>query len=139
MPKWFGIPLALAFFAFAGCAASGTPEETARELIRAAGGEAQMEAVLQTLSRQMPADQGAALRGLINTEELLERIVPVYTRHFTVDEMNKMIDFYGSDAGRKVVAKGPEVFQESAAIGQRYVEEKMAAMQQSMRSSAYGH
>lgn len=51
---------------------------------------------------------------------LHERMVAVYARHFSHDEMSALISFYSSDIGKKVIAEMPAVTQEGAAVGQEW-------------------
>lgn len=113
-----------------GCAKQRTPEEAARELVRVSGVESQMAAMEDVVANSMSREDGLAFRGVFNSKEMIERMIPVYIKHFTVDEMDRAIEFYQSDAGRKFVAAAPDLTREGAAIGQQYVEEKMAAMRQ---------
>lgn len=123
------VPLALVV-CIAGCSApkSNDPDELALELMKVSGAEAQMEATLNVIVQQMPPEDGNALKGMIDVNELMRRLIPIYKKHFTADEMNDMIDFYKSDTGKKIKELGPTLVKESGEVGQKYVQEKMAAL-----------
>ncbi len=53
-------------------------------------------------------------------QELYEKIARIYARHFTVDEMNKLIAFYETPVGRKFIQKMPEVMLESQKAGMEW-------------------
>ena len=55
-----------------------------------------------------------------NTTDLIELVVPVYDRHFTVSELNDMITFYQTPTGQKVISTMPAILQESMAAGQAW-------------------
>lgn len=52
--------------------------------------------------------------------ELVDLIIPVYHNHFTHDEIKKLISFYKSPIGTKVIAVMPGLVQESMSVGQRW-------------------
>jgi hypothetical protein len=60
---------------------------------------------------------------------LLDTIVPLYAKHFSKSELNALIDFYTSPAGKKLAEKQPLILQESmmagAAWGERIGREVM--------------
>jgi hypothetical protein len=53
-------------------------------------------------------------------DELLERIVPVYEKHFSAAEIDALLAFYRTPAGRKAIAVMPAVMSESVAAGQAW-------------------
>ncbi len=53
---------------------------------------------------------------------LLDTIVPLYAKHFTKSDLNALIDFYTSPAGRKLAEKQPLILQESMMAGSAWGE-----------------
>jgi hypothetical protein len=51
---------------------------------------------------------------------LLENVVPVYEKHFTPAEINDLLAFYRTPAGRKAISVMPAVMNESIAAGQNW-------------------
>jgi uncharacterized protein len=51
---------------------------------------------------------------------LLERVVPVYEKHFSPAEIDDLLAFYRTPTGRKAIAVMPAVMNESIAIGQSW-------------------
>ena len=43
----------------------------------------------------------------VNYNELIEKLIPVYTKHFTEQEIESLITFYRSTTGEKMVDKNP--------------------------------
>lgn len=43
----------------------------------------------------------------VNYNELIEKLMPVYTKHFTEQEIESLITFYRSTTGEKMVDKNP--------------------------------
>lgn len=48
------------------------------------------------------------------------QIVDIYRKHFTHDEVIKILDFYNTDVGRKTASLLPKLAQEGAAVGQQW-------------------
>ena len=108
-----------------------------KELMRITG-SAQLglqfaNAVTQDMTRQLrqsrpdiPERAIAAVnqevRGLFEEriDTLLERVVPVYEKHFSPAEINDLLAFYRTPTGRKAIAAMPAVMGESVAIGQSW-------------------
>ena len=52
-----------------------------------------------------------------NLEDLFNRIVPIYDRHLTHDDIKGLIQFYQTPLGQRVVQALPQIVQESQAVG----------------------
>jgi len=50
----------------------------------------------------------------------VDLIVPVYAKHFTDDELDVLIEFYGTPVGKKTVNVMPQVTKEAMQIGQSW-------------------
>ena len=51
---------------------------------------------------------------------LMDRVVPIYEKHFTSDELSQMLAFYRTPAGRKAVETLPAIMSESVQVGQAW-------------------
>ena len=67
------------------------------------------EEVNSVISQEMVAKGG-----------FVDLIVPVYARHFTNDELDVLIAFYGTPVGQKTVKMMPQITKEAMQIGQRW-------------------
>jgi len=54
---------------------------------------------------------------------LVARMVPVYAKYFTHDDVRALLTFYTSDLGKKTLAVMPTALQEGAQIGQAWANE----------------
>jgi hypothetical protein len=54
---------------------------------------------------------------------LVARMVPVYAKYFTHDDVRALLTFYASDLGKKTLAVMPMALQEGAQIGQAWANE----------------
>src|SRR5215831_7085374 len=62
----------------------------------------------------------AKYKSKLNPEELKERAIPVYDKHFSAAEIKEMIRFYESPLGQKVLKEMPIVTAELQQIGQAW-------------------
>jgi hypothetical protein len=52
--------------------------------------------------------------------ELTQKMVPLYKKHFTHEDVKELISFYESPIGKKLVAKTPLLTQESMQFSQQW-------------------
>jgi uncharacterized protein len=76
------------------------------------------------------------VRAVLSVDEMLEAVIPIYQRHFTVDEVNAIIAFQNSPVGKKLVNLQPVMMQESvqamAPLQQRAMPELMKRLNERM-------
>lgn len=114
-------------------AASSTKLDKIHKLLVLTHAEQGGVMMLEALKRQMPPAQFERVAKLIKPQEIVERIVPVYDRHFSEAEIDGLIAFYQTPLGQRVVTEMPAVGQESVQVGQQYAVEvlqKLRAEQQ---------
>ena len=56
----------------------------------------------------------------VDANELADRLVPVYVKHFTLEELEQLAAFYRSPLGKKLTSETPLLLKESMAIGQQW-------------------
>jgi uncharacterized protein len=59
---------------------------------------------------------------------LIEKLIPVYEKHYSPEEIQELIAFYESALGRKMVKLLPVLMQEGATAGQQWATEHMPAV-----------
>jgi hypothetical protein len=140
MRKWttWGVALALAITggqALAKSTPSPASEEQVRQLMEAVGvGKmlAQMNAQAVTnLQQSMPCVQADFWQNYMDanqTQLFIGRLVPVYQRHFTADEMEGLLKFYRSPLGQKVITEMPNTMAEANQAGQQWSHERSEQM-----------
>lgn len=52
--------------------------------------------------------------------ELVKKLVPVYSKHFTEHEIVDLLNFYNTSTGKKMIEKMPTVLQESMEVGRKW-------------------
>lgn len=56
----------------------------------------------------------------MDTNALLEKMLPLYDKYYTLDDLKAVNAFYESPAGQRMVAANPQIMQESMQIGQEW-------------------
>ncbi len=59
----------------------------------------------------------------LNSDELIVRLIPIYDREFTADELQGIIQFYESAAGRRLLEATPKVMEEANNVSQQWIRE----------------
>jgi hypothetical protein len=57
--------------------------------------------------------------------DLTSRLVVIYAKHLTPDDVKGLLTFYQSDVGRKLIAVIPAIMQESSVAGEQWGKELM--------------
>ena len=55
----------------------------------------------------------------LNSEALIEMVIPIYDKYYTAEEIKQLTDFYSTPIGQKVIASTPLISQESMQAGQK--------------------
>jgi hypothetical protein len=72
---------------------------------------------------QIPAEFWTELIKELKPEEFIERMIPIYDKHFSHEEIKAWIAFFETPAGQAFFKNQRLVLQESAIVGQAYVQE----------------
>lgn len=108
----------------------------ARDLLIAMGSDAQFDAVIGTMTRQMavlfkqqqPAHAAAidevfsllGKRFVERKQEVIEMVAPLYAEKFTAEELREITAFYATPIGRKLVQELPGLTQRGVLVGMRW-------------------
>ena len=94
------------------------------ELLEVAGARRTMETVMSTMldnlkkqSPQLPDDYFEEIRKGFSYDSLLPALIPVYARHWSLEDLKGMVAFYKTPLGQRMVQETPKVMQESMALG----------------------
>lgn len=96
-------------------------------LIEASGTREQMNQIFSQILTQAPADEAQQFRELINIDEMVAQLIPVYEKYFTEDELRGLMVFYQSPLGRKLLTATPLIMQESMQASMHYLQSKFQA------------
>lgn len=56
----------------------------------------------------------------VDYNELVQKLVPIYSKHFTEHEIVDLLNFYSTSTGKKMIEKMPTVLQESMEVGRKW-------------------
>jgi len=82
----------------------------------------QMISAFKTQMTEVPESFWTKFQEKMDVHELLEKIVPLYDKYYTLEDLKAVNAFYESPAGRKVLSTLPQITQESMKIGQEWGE-----------------
>ena len=80
----------------------------------------QMIGMFQQSNLGVPPEFWESFMAEVDADELVELVVPIYERHLTHEDVKGLIAFYETPLGRKMVAKQPQIIQESMLAGQTW-------------------
>jgi len=107
---------------------SNNPDKLATEIIELSGSKEQFKLFLDAFLKNVSERRANAIKGLVDVNEFCDRMIPLYKKHFSVTEMQDLIDFYNSDTGQKLIRLNPTLFKEGSEIGEQYFKEKLSAV-----------
>ena len=62
----------------------------------------------------------------LKADSFIEMLVPIYDKHLSHDDIKKIIQFYESPVGKKLVSVTPQLTQDSYSVGEKWGQ-KLAA------------
>lgn len=70
----------------------------------------------------VPTEFWSRFEKKMDVHELIEKIIPVYDKYYTIDDLKAVNAFYETPTGQKVLANMPQVVKESMEIGREWGE-----------------
>ncbi|HXS72454.1 MAG TPA: DUF2059 domain-containing protein [Rhodanobacteraceae bacterium] len=141
---WVGIALVASMWMGAtqaatqatGAASGGASAQQVRELMDAIGLKgmlSQMNGVMvQQVAQLMPCVPAATVQAAFSNsqaqDDIINRMVPVYQRHFSSADIQGLLAFYRSPLGQKVLREMPATMQEGMQIGRQWGEQRAETM-----------
>lgn len=80
----------------------------------------QMMATFRARNSQVSSDFWDQEEKEINTEDLVNKMIPLYDKYYSLEDLKAVNVFYQSPAGQRVLAATPQIMQESVQIGQTW-------------------
>ncbi len=96
-------------------------EQKAVKLIKLTAGQ-QFEIMTEPIIEMVPQEKREAFKKELaeSTQGLYTKMAAVYTESFTEDELDKILAFYATPVGEKMVAVTPELTKKGMEIGQAW-------------------
>jgi hypothetical protein len=81
------------------------------------------ELMLRQIGKEKP-EEAQKIREVVKVDEIIDRLIPIYDRHFTAEDLKAFIAFYGSPEGQKLIVTIPLLMKESVQESVKYMQEK---------------
>jgi uncharacterized protein len=125
----WAVMILVAFATVARAEISAEKRKEVDELLRLTGLEKlmtqmrdQMITSMTSGNTRIPPEVVKRLSAKMDIREVLEKIVPIYDKYYSLEDLRAVNAFYASPAGQKVLSSLPQVMQESMAVGQQWGE-----------------
>lgn len=82
--------------------------------------KSQLIAAFQKELPDVPQDYWDRFEKKLDMHELIEKIIPIYDKYYTLEDLKAVNAFYESPAGQKILSTLPQVMQEAMKIGQEW-------------------
>lgn len=109
-------------------AATAAKEKKVRALLEVTGASKLGQQVMDAMTAQfaqipeLPEGFIQEFKRLARPADLIDLIVPIYTKHLAEEDLDALIAFYKTPTGQRFIAKQPVITQESMEAGQRWGE-----------------
>jgi uncharacterized protein len=80
----------------------------------------QMIASFKMQNSGVSADFWDRFENEMNIQGLVDKMVPIYAKYYSLDDLKAVNAFYQTPAGQRVLAATPQIMHESMAIGQNW-------------------
>ncbi|HOY10305.1 MAG TPA: DUF2059 domain-containing protein [Candidatus Omnitrophota bacterium] len=85
-----------------------------------------MQKIFNQIIEQAPEETQSRLRKILLPDEIIERLVPLYSKYYSSEELQDLINFYTSPTGKKHLEKTPELLEETLVEAVKYFQDKVA-------------
>ncbi len=109
-------------------------EEDIRNLLELTGSkdlvmqviDSSLEQVRENFARALPQNERTQkfteafvqkFRAKLNADMFVDRMIPIYDKYFTQDDVKGLLKFYGTPLGQRAIKALPEITRESQAVG----------------------
>jgi uncharacterized protein len=101
-------------------------KELILRLLDANGARDNMNRNFVQIVEEAPEAERSQIRELLKTDEIIQQLVPVYEKYYSVEELKELITFYKSPTGAKHVANTPKIMEETIKVTAKYFQDKAA-------------
>ena len=113
---------------FAAGPVSHEKEIEIRRTLELTGVKKLMEQIKSQMIAQMRSDMKEVLpdefwtkiEKKMDVSELIEKLIPLYDKYYSLEDLRALNKFYASDVGQRVIATAPKIMKESMAIGMEW-------------------
>jgi hypothetical protein len=120
---------------------SNPKEALIRDLLKTTGTTGLMQQmkrqIFDSFRKMAPSagdDVWKELERKFDVDELTEKLIPIYDKYYSAEDLKGILQFYHSPLGQRVLATMPGVLSESMAIGQEWGRRKGEEIEKELRS-----
>jgi uncharacterized protein len=82
--------------------------------------KSQMITALRAQLNSVPDEFWTRFEKKMDINELVEKIVPLYDKYYSIEDIRAVNAFYSSEVGQRVIATLPKITKESTALGMEW-------------------
>jgi hypothetical protein len=120
---------------------SNPKEALIRDLLKTVGTTDLMQQmkrqIFDSFRKMAPAAGDEIWRELerrFDVDELTEKLIPIYDKYYSAEDLKGIVQFYQSPLGQRVLSTMPKVLSESMTIGQEWGRRKGEEIEKELRS-----
>lgn len=96
-----------------------------RKFIDVFGTKESMTQNFESMIAALPADKAKEVRNILNVDEVIDNIMPLYDKYFTQEDLEGYVAFFSSERGQKFLKALPLIMKESVDVNIEYFKNKM--------------
>ena len=97
-------------------------------LMDANGARESMTQIFAEIVDKVPPEAKEGYRKIFKVDEIISRLVPIYAKHYTTQELQEIIAFYKSPLGQKHIQTTPVVMKETMTETVKYFQDKLPGL-----------
>ncbi len=103
-----------------------TKKDDIKKLLDVMGTKAQFAQMVDLMLKDMqsaapaPDEFWTKFKAGLKADSFIEMLIPIYDKHFSHDDIKKIIQFYESPVGKKLVSVTPQLTQDSYSAGEKW-------------------
>lgn len=82
----------------------------------------QMITTFKSTYSDVPEDFWDKFKAKMNSRDLIEKLIPLYDKYYTTDDLKAVNAFYETPAGQKIISTLPKLMTEAMAVGKQWGE-----------------
>ncbi len=85
----------------------------------------------------VPTEYWESVKKEINADDIVALVIPIYDKYYTEEDIQKLIEFYESPIGKKVISTTPLIVQESMSAGKIWGENIGKKVMEKLKNDGY--
>lgn len=85
----------------------------------------------------VPNEYWESVKKEINADDIVALVIPIYDKYYTEEDIQKLIEFYESPIGKKVISATPLIVQESMSAGKIWGENIGKKVMEKLKQDGY--